>query len=590
MCRETLNRNSSFVLTVPPTVALEPTRRTFNDFLRNLLVLGFVLFLFTGRGTAQVLERAPQRAPVAAVPNATTDEATERQIEELVKRLGGKRPQASSAASALVKIGRAAVQPLTEATEDENHLVRAWAVHALGEIGDPQAIPTLIEALADEDVLVASWAIRAFGKIGQPAIEPLIANLGGRGSRGRPYAASALGETGDRRAVQPLIRALADEEQGVRQHAVKALDKIGDPLAVPALIKVLQDANPYTRQCAVKALGTMRDLRAVPELIGALEDRDSTVQQLAASALGGIGQPTVQRLVRVLENENPTVRRHAAGILARIGDPQSVLPFIKALEDEDLAVREHAARTLGKIGDPRAVPPLIEALEDRKSGVRGLAAHALGEFGDPRSVRPLAQALKDKDGALRLIAASALRRIDDPRAAEALRRKASANEPRLVVSFVIGPLILCLPLFLAAGIVLVLKYKSHVSASTARSIFVYLGAVTVLTIAPVVILNLAALEKMRPDKLLLVMTVTCGALLYVGTSIVEGVFGLHSQALCLWVGCLVYYGVGFLPLLGALRFKKVTIKILCIAVQVSLVVLHFYIHFRILPDKLATAF
>ena len=109
-----------------------------------------------------------------------------------------------AAAEALVKIGTPAVSPLIQALGDRSENVRAAAAWALGDLGDPQAIPALIQALGDQSENVR-WA-----------------------------AAWALGDLGDPQAVPPLIKALRDRSENVRCAAAWALGAIGDPQAIPA--------------------------------------------------------------------------------------------------------------------------------------------------------------------------------------------------------------------------------------------------------------------------------------------------------------------------------------------------------------------
>ena len=52
--------------------------------------------------------------------------------------------------AAVVELGTPAVSPLIQALGDEDEDVRVAACRALGQIGDPQALPRLIQALEDE--------------------------------------------------------------------------------------------------------------------------------------------------------------------------------------------------------------------------------------------------------------------------------------------------------------------------------------------------------------------------------------------------------------------------------------------------------
>jgi HEAT repeat protein len=86
-------------------------------------------------------------------------------------------------------------------------------------------------------------AVEALVKIGLPALHALVQMLSDKDWQVRREAAWALGEIGDPKAVPFLIRSLRDKDKYVRRAAAWALGKIGDPQVVPALIDVLKDED-----------------------------------------------------------------------------------------------------------------------------------------------------------------------------------------------------------------------------------------------------------------------------------------------------------------------------------------------------------
>jgi len=154
-----------------------------------------------------------------------------------------------------------------------------------------------------------------------------------------------------RRAVKPLIKVLKNDEYGgMRSYAASALGNIGDKRAVEPLIEALRN------------------------------DEYEVVRSNAASALGNIGdKQSLGLLLRVLRIEHDNVRYSAATALGRIGDKSAVEPLIEALRnDEYEGVRSNAASALGDIGDKRAIDPLIEALRtDEDMAVKDSSAHSL---------------------------------------------------------------------------------------------------------------------------------------------------------------------------------------------------------------------
>jgi HEAT repeats/PBS lyase HEAT-like repeat len=86
---------------------------------------------------------------------------------------------------------------------------RYYAVHLLGELRDPQAVPILVSLMKDPEVnSTVPWA---------------------------------LGEIGDKRAVGPLLNALDDDSPSMRVTAIYALEALNAKEALPRLILLLDD-------------------------------------------------------------------------------------------------------------------------------------------------------------------------------------------------------------------------------------------------------------------------------------------------------------------------------------------------------------
>jgi len=144
---------------------------------------------------------------------------------------------------------RGAVDALMQIYEVDDEKNRAWAIEALGEIGDPRAVPTVIKALSDYHGVTrgkAAWALWQLQKAecagpvqqaleieqddmpgivmahvlalaGQPqAVEYLEDQLiRGRTNMARAEAARTLGEVGRRESVIALDRSFRDDRDGL---------------------------------------------------------------------------------------------------------------------------------------------------------------------------------------------------------------------------------------------------------------------------------------------------------------------------------------------------------------------------------------
>ncbi|MCB9454531.1 MAG: HEAT repeat domain-containing protein [Anaerolineaceae bacterium] len=128
--------------------------------------------------------------------------------------------------------------------------VRRAVVWALGQIGDPAAIPVLVmNGLLDTD-----WPVRC-------------------------AAATALGKIGVADVVSGLIEALQDQNHNVREAAADALAQVGSP-AVPALIEKLNDTHYPSRseqRICDYAATTLKQI-ATPEALHALASRWQTTR------------------------------------------------------------------------------------------------------------------------------------------------------------------------------------------------------------------------------------------------------------------------------------------------------------------------
>ena len=148
---------------------------------------------------------------------------------------------APEAALALSFMGSAAVEPLKQAIQSEDAVVRRESVRAIGKLRerasiDPQiVIPILLAALDDIDASVRNAAVTYLGIV-----------------RDDPQ-----------REVSGLIKALSDENSEVRQAAAGALYEYGslaEP-AMPALKKAANDAYEEVRSEAGRTLVHLAELK-----------------------------------------------------------------------------------------------------------------------------------------------------------------------------------------------------------------------------------------------------------------------------------------------------------------------------------------
>lgn len=219
--------------------------------------------------------------------------------------------------------GSAALRPAFAALRSPEPQTRELAARVLGYLHEAEAIQPLVEALDDTDPIVREAAADALLKLGwkahddaeqarydvarirlmpskemchlgPSAVEPLVRCLrdsvveplldetqramvgvtfvenqrrhdrvNGSGAwQAKPKAAEALGHLGDRRGVNPLIDALRDPDLRVRRAAAEALGRLADRRAIEPLTTACEHTvDPQLDEIAHESL---RKLRGMP--------------------------------------------------------------------------------------------------------------------------------------------------------------------------------------------------------------------------------------------------------------------------------------------------------------------------------------
>ena len=202
---------------------------------------------------------------------------------------------------------------------DTNYMVRVYAAHTLGKIGDPEAVDALHKALDDSKAEVRYAAVVALGKIGtEDAIESLMYALeNDEEAEIRFTAAQKLYEL-DAESAWSTFKRILDVERSpeIQEIAVRALGKwgYGEPDVVDNLIAILQSYLDYdedVRAAAAESLGKLDDPYALPALFRAGEnDRSDAVRKAARQAYHALFLRSVDDFLRLPEEERHELARH----------------------------------------------------------------------------------------------------------------------------------------------------------------------------------------------------------------------------------------------------------------------------------------
>src|SRR5438067_840625 len=311
-------------------------------------------------------------------------------------------------------------------------------VVALGQIGDPAAIPALTHGLVIERQGVSFLPESSFALflLGAPAVEPLIkiaqdqdpaylawAKENNRAPAGT-YAKTALvlGDIEDGRAVPVLLAKL----------------KYVDPDPVPATSRLLSN---LVRMFAANALGRMRAVEAAPavqSLISTTNAQDDDVTALAAEALVWLGDRAKARelmkngqkgllkprvvvaqaaalfgdpalgsdlaalATRESKGSPPACVRQLSELTMPVEDPRQACRLLGA-QFSELAKPLDAARVCGA-----EAPCWLMRMQDPDPDVRARTAYELGRAGSAAAVPMLAGAAADEQLLVRAAATRAL--------------------------------------------------------------------------------------------------------------------------------------------------------------------------------------
>ncbi|HXV14129.1 MAG TPA: HEAT repeat domain-containing protein [Candidatus Krumholzibacteria bacterium] len=279
-----------------------------------------------------------------------------------------------------------AIQPLLE---NDDPLVRAYAVRSLGKLQCKQAGKPLASLLKDADLRVVVNAARALGEIkDKGAVHPLAQIIADHESHhARAAAAEALGKIDDENGKDALAQGLLDTSAMVRINSIRALAEVlgenaemfcdqmrrdGSRLVRAEAIRsygtaglakrasqideiARTDKDPLMRAAAIEALAKLKDAKVAPLLVPALRDADFTVATAAVVAIGDqqykAAVPALMDAYRARpEREFVDVQLEAVRVLGDLGALESEALLVEATSHDDARVRAAAVASLKKLG------------------------------------------------------------------------------------------------------------------------------------------------------------------------------------------------------------------------------------------------
>ncbi len=381
------------------------------------------------------------------------------------------------------------VAPLIHIIERQDQtVVKLAAVWALGELGDPIAIPALLRL--HRQASGPRPALRYDGTVEFPgigveltALELIEYTIGRLGvlqlsrfvrvlsSPGESYHAASDTFIGQQRSALAVIVCVGDRDPAATEALINVAESpVGAyppdfrETALLGLARILvarteefrpvrardpisdQILNLLTEQVVEMEPGEMRNqiaatlrntnpVRAVTRLTHRfVDDSSETVRMRAIEVLGLMRtREAVEALVWALRREeNPALRWRAAWGLGQSGHSQLALDELTtALNDDSPRVRRAALEAIGHIGGDRAVELISPAIKSEDPVTRASAAQALGRSGDKAAIAPLLELAGDEHGGVRAAAIASLGGLPSTESLRAIA-KAAEDEDRTV--------------------------------------------------------------------------------------------------------------------------------------------------------------
>ena len=145
------------------------------------------------------------------------------------------------------------VDEAIENLKNEDVSVRKEAIESLIGVTDEEAIDPLIEATTDENAQVRFKAAEILGNMGNVAFDRLVSKFESETGKNKRFLAFALKETNNEKAIPLFAQAVSDEDFGVRKVSIRALGELQAHDELDTIAKGLDDEDWGVRLAAIYA-------------------------------------------------------------------------------------------------------------------------------------------------------------------------------------------------------------------------------------------------------------------------------------------------------------------------------------------------
>jgi len=369
-----------------------------------------------------------RKESVEAFVSSAPDESD---IEKLLELLRNEENAGlrNSAVEAVIRLGSAAVLPLTRMVKDSDADVRKFIIDLMGAIGNPAFVQPLLNALQDNDVNVASAAAEQLGSLGDSRVIPdliqaIVVNqaelfrfsgLRALSVLAKPSAVpeeilrladnnilrkavyDCLGNISDESSVSLLLRGFSSQQRGCRSSAIKAIfriygrsenaarQKIMDELQsingndmISGLLNVFDGSDLLLTEALIWCSVAIGDIRFVPLLLESFADEHFS--ELAMKALNHFGLEGISSLLELYPATNENARSAICTLIGESGYSGFSKLLQSALKDDSAPVRTAAAIAAAKLEIISSIPDLAVLTDDADPNVSSSAVSSLQMF------------------------------------------------------------------------------------------------------------------------------------------------------------------------------------------------------------------
>lgn len=349
---------------------------------------------------------------------------------------------------------------LCRVLQDQNPLIRRRAAQALGQLGQPVAVPHLARALRqDKDQYVLRWAIDALREIGdETAVDALTAVVFGSNRQVSVLATQALAAIPTPQAASAtrlkdiLGRTDMSALAGIENDAGRALEIVLDSEQYKAwpsgkqkqVLSAAARVGTRLPQRSARELAEMgvfvSGVHTIGDLIAGLGHRSPVVRAAAAEKMGSTGQGWMRFLLHgrfhkeTRPGGNRSVAIAAARALGQLGDKRPVAYFKQQLYGSDPSLATDAVRVLGEMGSEEALrtlfwfvidPPPPPAYRNVPQALTAL------ENAGPAAVEALRPLIDHKNRQVRLLLVAVIIRSRHPGMASLLGQMGRDADPEV---------------------------------------------------------------------------------------------------------------------------------------------------------------